>query len=50
MCCSPWGHRELDTNEQLNNSLVNTFFFFFSVFQSKAIPYFVLMTLLSDVT
>ena len=20
-CCSPWGHKELDTNEQLNNSL-----------------------------
>ena len=18
-CCSPWGHKELDTNEQLNN-------------------------------
>ena len=19
-CCSPWGHKELDTNEQLNNN------------------------------
>ena len=19
MCCSPWGHKELDTTEQLNN-------------------------------
>ena len=21
-CCSPWGHKELDTTEQLNNNLV----------------------------
>ena len=20
VCCSPWGHKELDTSEQLNNS------------------------------
>ena len=20
MCCSPWGHKELDTIEQLNNN------------------------------
>ena len=20
VCCSPWGHKELDTTEQLNNS------------------------------
>ena len=20
MCCSPWGHKELDTTEQLNNN------------------------------
>ena len=20
-CCSPWGHKELDTTEQLNNNL-----------------------------
>ena len=20
-CCSPWGHKELDTTEQLNNSV-----------------------------
>ena len=25
-CCSPWGRKELDTNERLNNSLFNTFF------------------------
>ena len=22
-CCSPWGHKELDTTEQLNNNDVN---------------------------
>ena len=21
VCCSPWGHKELDTTEQLNNNL-----------------------------
>ena len=21
MCCSPWGHKELDTTEQLNNNI-----------------------------
>ena len=21
-CCSPWGHEELDMNEQLNNNLI----------------------------
>ena len=23
-CCSPWGHKELDTTEQLNNTTKNT--------------------------
>ena len=23
VCCSPWGHRELDTAEQLNNNNIN---------------------------
>ena len=22
-CCSPWGHKELDNTEQLNNNTVN---------------------------
>ena len=22
VCCSPWGHKELDTTEQLNNNKV----------------------------
>ena len=21
VCCSPWGHKELDTTEQLNNNI-----------------------------
>ena len=21
VCCSPWGHKELDTTEQLNNNM-----------------------------
>ena len=25
MCCSPWGHKELDTTEQLNNNKINRF-------------------------
>ena len=24
MCCSPWGHKELNTTERLNNSKNNT--------------------------
>ena len=24
-CCSPWGHKELDTTEQLNNNSFRTF-------------------------
>ena len=24
-CCSPWGHKELDTTEQLNNNKNNEF-------------------------
>ena len=23
MCCSPWGHKELDMTERLNNTIVN---------------------------
>ena len=23
-CCSPWGHKELDTTEQLNNNNLNS--------------------------
>ena len=23
VCCSPWGHKELDTTEQLNNNYVS---------------------------
>ena len=25
VCCSPWGHKELDTTEQLNNNKINRF-------------------------
>ena len=25
-CCSPWGHKELDMTQQLNNSNKNTYF------------------------
>ena len=32
-CCSPWGHKELDMTEQLNNNSVSeigkVFFFFY---------------------
>ena len=24
-CCSPWGHKELDTTEQLNNNILNSY-------------------------
>ena len=24
-CCSPWGHKESDTTEQLNNFILNRF-------------------------
>ena len=24
-CCSPWGHKELDTTEQLNNSNISKY-------------------------
>ena len=24
-CCSPWGHKESDTTEQLNNKVINVF-------------------------
>ena len=23
VCCSPWGHKELDTTEQLNNNFIS---------------------------
>ena len=28
MCCSPWGHKELDMTERLNNNKYDYFMFF----------------------
>ena len=32
-CCSPWGHKELDTIEQLNNKKDDLAFFFWDLCQ-----------------
>ena len=29
-CCSPWGHKELDMTEQLNNKMLNSICWFFA--------------------
>ena len=39
-CCSPWGHKEVDTTEQLNNSLLVTGHFrFFSQTHPLLFPF-----------
>ena len=29
-CCSPWGHKESDMTEQLNNKMLNSICWFFA--------------------
>ena len=30
VCCSPWGHKESDMTEQLNNKMLNSICWFFA--------------------
>ena len=39
-CCSPWGPKELDTTEQLNNKQQKGLFFLYSFLSFSFLPFF----------